>query len=86
MVPRVILVLCPWWNMLVPTVMPVVCTGAFAAAAGIAAPTIAEPAIPSARIAGIIKTRPMRMTPPPQLPGAWQGAVAPAGEAFRGYL
>jgi len=68
LVPGVMPVLCPWWNMLVPGVMLVVCTGAFAAAAGIAAPTIADPAIASARIAGMIKARPMRMTPPPQQP------------------
>jgi hypothetical protein len=57
---------------LVPVDRPVECpvtTGTFAAAAGIAEPTIADPAIPSARIAGMIKARPMRMTPPPQLPG-----------------
>jgi len=68
----------PWWNMLVPVVRPPVgCTwtmGTLAAAAGIAEPTRADPATPSARIAGIRKARPMRMTPPPLLPG-------PAGKA-----
>ena len=61
-----------WWYMSVPMVRPVVCTwtmGTFAAAAGIAVPTRADPATPSARIVGMIKARPMRMSPPPQLPG-----------------
>jgi len=68
-----------WWNMLVPVDRPVVCAwtmGTFAAAAGIAEPTRADPATPSARIVGIIKARPMRMTPPPNFRD-WQGAVAP---------
>jgi len=62
----------PWWYMLAPVDRPVVptwTTGTFAAAAGIAEPTRADPATPSARIAGMIKARPMRMIPPPQLPG-----------------
>ena len=79
-----------WWYMLVPVEIPVVCTwtmGTFAAAAGIAEPTKADPATPSARIAGIMKARPMRMTPPPQLLGlAGQAAPQPPEEpegAFR---
>lgn len=66
-----------WWYMHVPTKMPVVvCTwamGTFAAAAGIAEPTRADPATPSARMAGITNARPMRMIPPWRL-------LRPAGQ------
>src|SRR6266700_6254447 len=68
--------------------MPVADTwalGALAATAGIAEPTEADPAKPSATIAGMMIARPMRMTPPCQTsrpgPGAAPvtGARAPAG-------
>jgi len=58
-----------WWYMSVPVEMPVVCTwtlGTLAATAGIAEPTKADPARPSATIAGMMMARPMRMTPPCQ--------------------
>jgi hypothetical protein len=72
-----------WWYMLVPVEMPVVCTwalGTLAATAGIAEPTKADPAKPSARMAGIMKARPMRMTPPCQTPRPGPG-VAPVADA-----
>ena len=76
-----------WWYMSVPVEMPVVCTwtlGTLAATAGIAEPTKADPAKPSATIAGMMMARPMRMTPPANFQaraGAAPvvGACAPAG-------
>ena len=59
--------------------MCVFCTwtmDAFAATAGSVEPTRADPATPSATIAGMMIARPMRMTPPRKSPGQWPGSPA----------
>ena len=69
-----------WWYMSVPVPRAAVYTwamGMLVAAAGIAEPTRADPATPSARMAGMMKARPMRMIPPSDCRG--QRAGRPAG-------
>lgn len=53
----------PWWYMSEPGVTVALCAETMGAAAGIAEPTRADPAM-NAKMAGTTMARPMRMTPP----------------------